>query len=89
MAQDNRADIAHLERVVIDAYYLGHALAALGGRGDFLLAGPTRLVAHALLTFAEMASRSLEGGGGVFVAEAENKQKSAPPQELAPRTLAG
>ncbi len=89
MAQDRTADMAHLERVVIDAFYLGHALAALGARRDYALSAPTRLVAEALLTWADMASRGLEGGAAVFLAEPEDSQKSLPPRDMEPQALSG
>ncbi len=75
MAQDDRVatrnagEVSRLERVVIDAFYLGCEMQALGERGDFLLGPATRLAASALLTWARLASRQLEDGAPVFLHE--------------------
>jgi hypothetical protein len=59
---------AQLEEAMIDAYYLGHRLADIGGDEDFALAPMTRLAGSAVLSWARLVSSHMTICGTIDVA---------------------
>jgi hypothetical protein len=62
-------DVAKLERALIDAYYLGLALRALGRRSDFAAAGDARATADHLIDWARRTAGRMRSGEALFPIE--------------------